>query len=127
MGGINTSKQASVKDFVLNAERALGSQAGEKVTQRTFGGFVLLVPLELHHSYLESSLSREKDGRFRDADLAKILQDATAAPASAFKARGTPEVLRVIEVLGIEQSRRWGVCTVRVFHVVQFVSFTPLP
>ncbi len=74
-----------------------------------------------HHS-----LSRE-NGRFRDADLAKILQNATAAPASAFKARGTPEVLRVIEILSIEQGRKWGVCTVRLFHVVQFVSFTPLP
>lgn len=75
-----------------------------------------------HHS-----LSREKNGRFRDADLAKILQNATAAPASAFKARGTPEVLRVIEVLSIVQGRKWGVCTVRLFHFVQFMSFTPLP
>ncbi len=62
-----------------------------------------------HHS-----LCREKSsGRFKDADLAKILQKATAAPASAFKARGSPEVLRVIEVMGIVQGRTWGVCTVR--------------
>ena len=44
--------------------------------------------------------------------LAKILQDATEASASAFKARGIPEALRVVELLGIEQSRKWGACTV---------------
>lgn len=65
-------------------------------------------------------------GRFKDADLAKILQNATAAPASAFKARGTPEVLRVIEILSIEQGRKWGVCTVRILHATLSVSLTPL-
>jgi prostaglandin-endoperoxide synthase 2 len=57
------------------------------------------------------SITRE-NGRFNDADLARILQNATEAPAGAFKARGTPEVLRIVEVLGIEQARAWGVCTV---------------
>lgn len=46
------------------------------------------------------------------ADLAKILLDATESPASAFKARGIPDVLRVIEILGIMQSRSWGTCSV---------------
>jgi len=57
------------------------------------------------------SITRE-NGRFRDADLARILQNATEASAGAFKARGTPEVLRVVELLSIEQGRVWGVCTV---------------
>jgi len=61
-----------------------------------------------HHS-----LIRDEHGRFRDEDLAEILQKATAASASAFKARGTPEVLRVVELLSIEQGRIWGTCTVR--------------
>lgn len=72
------------------------------------------------------SLSRDGSGRFRDADLAKILQNATEAPASAFKARGTPEVLRIIEILSIEQGRKWGVCTVRIPYVVLSVSLTLL-
>ena len=46
-------------------------------------------------------------------DLANILHNATETSASAFKARGIPSVLRVIEVLGIEQARSWGVCSVR--------------
>ncbi|KAF8473048.1 hypothetical protein DFH94DRAFT_617628, partial [Russula ochroleuca] len=53
---------------------------------------------------------------FRDVDLAKILRNVTAAPASAFKARGTPEVLHIIEILSIEQGQKWGVCTLNEFH-----------
>ncbi|KAJ7055860.1 heme peroxidase [Mycena amicta] len=56
------------------------------------------------------------DGRFPDADLAKIFQDATAEPAGTFRARGVQKELRVIEILGIEQSRRWGVCTMNEFR-----------
>jgi hypothetical protein len=65
---------------------------------------------------------KRTNGRFADADLARILQNATAAPAGAFGARGTPEVLRVVELLSIEQGRAWGVCTVRIF-VSRFVGF----
>jgi linoleate 10R-lipoxygenase len=54
-----------------------------------------------------------KTGRFHDADLANILHDATENMAGAFSARNTPEVLRIVEVLGITQARKWGVCTVR--------------
>lgn len=49
---------------------------------------------------------------FKDADLAKILHSATEASAGAFRARGIPEALRVVEVMGIEQARSWGVCSV---------------
>jgi linoleate 10R-lipoxygenase len=61
---------------------------------------------------LLDSLVRGSDGRFADADLAKILQDATESPASAFKARGTPAYMRVVEMMGIEASRAWGTCSV---------------
>lgn len=57
-------------------------------------------------------LSRDGD-RFKDEDLAKILQGATNQVAGAFKARGIPERMRVVEVLGIMQSRAWGTCSVR--------------
>jgi hypothetical protein len=68
------------------------------------------------------SLSRH-GGRFRDEDLARILQNATAASASAFKARGTPEVLRVVEILGIQQGRAWGTCTVRMLMPHLYLSW----
>lgn len=63
-------------------------------------------------SSLFTRLQRDENGRFQDGDLAKILLDATEAPAGAYKARGTPEVLRVIELLSIEQGRSWGTCSV---------------
>jgi hypothetical protein len=58
-------------------------------------------------------LKRNADGRFKDEDLANILHDSTSRRAGAFKAKGIPEVLRVIEIMGIQQSRSWGVCSVR--------------
>jgi linoleate 10R-lipoxygenase len=63
------------------------------------------------------SLTREH-GRFRDEDLARILQNATEAPAGAYKARGTPEVLRIVELLSIEQGRAWGACTVSILRFI---------
>lgn len=59
------------------------------------------------------NLKRGADHRFGDDDLANILHNATEARAGAFKARGIPEALRIIEVMGIEQSRSWGACSVR--------------
>ncbi|KAK0188989.1 linoleate diol synthase [Armillaria mellea] len=61
-------------------------------------------------------MTRQVDGSFKDEDLAKILQDATDEPAAAFRARGTPPSMRLHEILGIEQNRRWGVCSLNEFR-----------
>ncbi|KAL0959662.1 hypothetical protein HGRIS_011364 [Hohenbuehelia grisea] len=63
-----------------------------------------------------ASLTRGPDGRFSDDDLANILQKATSHPAGAFRGRGTPPVLRLVEIMGMEQARRWGVCTMNEFR-----------
>lgn len=55
-------------------------------------------------------------GRFDDDALANILQNATETAAQSFRARGTPDVMRVVEMLAIEQSRSWGVCTLNEFR-----------
>lgn len=68
------------------------------------------------------SLKRQADGRFADADLARVLQDATSVSAGSFKARGTPPIMRLNEIMGIEQSRRWGVCSLNDFRKVSSVS-----
>ncbi|EJD08383.1 heme peroxidase [Fomitiporia mediterranea MF3/22] len=62
-------------------------------------------------------------GGFNDGDLAALIQAATAAPAGAFKARGIPEVLRVVEIMGIEQARQWGTATMNEFR--QFMGLKP--
>ncbi|KAG8902413.1 hypothetical protein FRB99_004516 [Tulasnella sp. 403] len=46
--------------------------------------------------------------KFNDADLARIILDATERPASAFKARGSPHAMKIIELMAIEQNRAWG-------------------
>lgn len=47
-----------------------------------------------------SATRDKKTGRFKDSDLANALQSATAVPAAAFKARGVPSVMRVVEIMG---------------------------
>ncbi|KAI0338309.1 heme peroxidase [Trametopsis cervina] len=68
-------------------------------------------------------LKRTHNGRFNDGELADILQNATEASASAFKARGIPEALKVVELLGIEQARSWGTCSLNEFR--QFMGLQP--
>ncbi|KAF8578807.1 linoleate diol synthase [Ramaria rubella] len=68
-------------------------------------------------------IERGTDGSFKDDDLARILQDATSHPASAFKARGSPEVMRIIEIMGINQARTWGVCSLNDFR--RFLQLKP--
>ncbi|KAF9070659.1 heme peroxidase [Rhodocollybia butyracea] len=68
-------------------------------------------------------LKRDANGRFSDADIARLLQDSTSYRAGAFRARGIPDVLRVIEILGIEQARGWGACSLNEFR--KFIGLKP--
>ncbi|KAH8920687.1 heme peroxidase [Atractiella rhizophila] len=69
-------------------------------------------------------LKRGKDGSFDDDVLSQILVEAIDEPAGAFKARGIPEVMRVIELMSIETARKdWNVCTLNEFR--KFVNLKP--
>uniref|UniRef100_A0A8H8CDX0 Heme peroxidase n=1 Tax=Psilocybe cubensis TaxID=181762 RepID=A0A8H8CDX0_PSICU len=74
-----------------------------------------------------ANLKRGPDGKYSDDDLASILHTAIENPASAFRGRGTPPVLRLVEMMGIEQAREWGLCTMNEFRkflgLKQFESF----
>ncbi|KAI0766618.1 linoleate diol synthase [Trametes elegans] len=91
-------ESVTVKDF---KELAKTMQAKEPdVSHWTFGG-----------------LQRDpKTDKFDDAALANVLMNATEHPAGAFKARGTPYVMRLHEIMGIEQNRQWGVCSLNDFR-----------
>ncbi|KAF9454341.1 linoleate diol synthase [Macrolepiota fuliginosa MF-IS2] len=69
-----------------------------------------------HTAWTFGGLKRQADGTFRDEDLANVLQSATAEPAAAFGARGIPAIMRMNEIMGLEQSRRWGVCSLNDFR-----------
>lgn len=63
-----------------------------------------------------SSLKRQRDGKFRDEDLARVMKEATTNVAGAFGAQGVPPVLRVVEIMAIEEARSWGVCSLNEFR-----------
>ncbi|KAI0046507.1 linoleate diol synthase [Auriscalpium vulgare] len=77
---------------------------------------------DIHH-WTFGNMKRQEDGTFKDSDLAAILKNATEHPASAFKARGTPHVMRLHEIMGIESNRRWGVCSLNEFR--KFLGLKP--
>ncbi|EAU90460.2 heme peroxidase [Coprinopsis cinerea okayama7 len=97
-------EEVTIDDFKTTAHKLLTNRP--PTTEWTFGG-----------------LKRQPDGRFRDEDLARIIQDATECEAAAFGARGTPAVMRLNEIMGIEQSRRWGVCSLNEFR--KFLGLKP--
>lgn len=59
---------------------------------------------------------RQPDGHFKDDDLVKVLMESIEDPAGAFGARNVPHVLRLVEVLGIEQTRKWKVASLNEFR-----------
>jgi len=64
---------------------------------------------------------------FDDDILAKHLLDSIKAPAGGFGTPNIPEVMAAIEILGIEQGRKLGVCTFNEYrkflHLRQFKDF----
>lgn len=62
-------------------------------------------------------LNRGSDGRFDDADLAEIIKDCIEEPAHAFGAHGTPDSLKVVDIMGQLQARElFNVCTMNEFR-----------
>lgn len=66
------------------------------------------------------ALKRETEGpnkgSFKDSELASWLQGATSHRAASFGARGTPPIMRLHEIMGIEANRAWGVCSLNDFR-----------
>ncbi|KAB8078973.1 heme peroxidase [Aspergillus leporis] len=52
-------------------------------------------------------LKRGDNGKFNDADLVQLMKESMEDPAGCFGARMVPKALRVIEILGIVQARKW--------------------
>ncbi|KIK81042.1 hypothetical protein PAXRUDRAFT_833129 [Paxillus rubicundulus Ve08.2h10] len=82
-----------------------------------------VVPSGDAQTWTFDGLQRGPSGSFGDQDLARILQGATEQRAGAFRARGCPAVMRVVEILAIEQGRKWGACTLNEFR--NFMGLQP--
>ncbi|CAL1694713.1 unnamed protein product [Somion occarium] len=104
--GDKPASQLTLEDFGPGVTKVWSTEVDPNPRTRTFAG-----------------LKRGSDGKFSDDDLARVLQDATDKPAGAYRARGTPEVLRLIEIMGMEQARKWGVCSMNEFR--KFLGLKP--
>ncbi len=61
-------------------------------------------------------LKRNAHGIFNDEEMVQIMTDSTKDVAGAFGPKNVPLVMRLIEVMGIEQARKWRVCTLNEFR-----------
>lgn len=118
----------SVKDEEWVAqvfEKVFDGKDPEAVTPEDFkaaGHRIAATQPDITH-WTFGDLQRQADGTFKDEDLASLIHNATEHPAGAFRARGTPAVMRLHEIMGIEQNRRWGVCSLNDFR--KFLGLRP--
>ncbi|KAK3389209.1 heme peroxidase [Podospora didyma] len=63
-----------------------------------------------------SGLERQADGTFKDEELVRVLHEAMNDPAGIFGARTIPKALKIVEVLGIKQARKWQVASLNEFR-----------
>jgi hypothetical protein len=70
-----------------------------------------------------AELQRDADGNFDDDDLVAILTSSIEDVAGASGANNVPEVLRAVEILGMEQARAWRCGTLNEFR--KFFGLTP--
>ncbi|KAK0629535.1 heme peroxidase [Bombardia bombarda] len=63
-----------------------------------------------------AGLKRQADGRFKDEDLVNVLDEAMQDPSGIFGARTIPKALKIVEVLGIKQARKWQVASLNEFR-----------
>ncbi|KAI1214921.1 heme peroxidase [Annulohypoxylon truncatum] len=61
-------------------------------------------------------LKRQENGKFKDEDLVRILKEGMDDPAGVFGARTIPKALKIIEILGINQARKWQVASLNEFR-----------
>lgn len=61
-------------------------------------------------------LKRQENGMFKDEDLVKVMKEGMEDPAGCFGARNVPKALRVVEILGIVQGRKWQVASLNEFR-----------
>jgi hypothetical protein len=77
-----------------------------------------------------AGLHRHDGGNFEDAGLVKILSETTEDAAASFGPRHVPVVLRVVEIMGIQQARAWDVASLnevrRYFGLTAHKSFADI-
>ncbi|CAK4030530.1 hypothetical protein BP6252_07663 [Lecanosticta acicola] len=62
------------------------------------------------------NLKRQENGFFKSEELVEVLSQATEDCAGSFGARNVPIAMKAIEIMGIEQARKWNVATLNEFR-----------
>lgn len=62
------------------------------------------------------NLKRLPDGKFDDDDLVRLLTESVEDVAGCFGARNVPHVMKLIEIMGMEQCRKWKVASLNEFR-----------
>ncbi|KAF8161961.1 heme peroxidase [Mycena galopus ATCC 62051] len=81
-----------------------------------------VLPLKEPKDRTFADLTR-KDGKFDDAELARLIYEATEAPAGEFRALGTPGVMSFIDIIGIKRARAMNTCSLNQFR--EWLGFPP--
>ncbi|GAA5871348.1 hypothetical protein JCM16303_000725 [Sporobolomyces ruberrimus] len=90
--------------------RGLSMEMGADPRKWTFGGL--------------KRDGKDGTGKFSDDDLVRILTEATDDVAGAFKARGVPEAMKIIDVMGMNLARdQWACASLNEFRA--FLKLTP--
>ncbi|BGP16827.1 hypothetical protein JCM10213_004674 [Rhodosporidiobolus nylandii] len=103
----------TAEDFRI-VYKGLSEEMGDDPQKWTFGGL--------------RRTGEDGKGPFADKDIVRVFTEATDQVAGAFKARGVPAVMKVIDVLGMAISRmKWQTGTLNEFrhflNLTEFKSF----
>ncbi|KAG1717309.1 heme peroxidase [Suillus paluster] len=113
----------SVEDeewITLQFQKLFPTKKPEEITLKDFYQAEVQVEKTDLDQWTFGNLQRQTEGpnagAFKDSELANYIMNATSQHAAAFGARGTPSVMRLHEIMGIEANRSWGVCSLNDFR-----------
>lgn len=116
---ISKKDERWTNDFLLKLLPDKKAEDLDKITLPELGAaFVAYeksIPAEPSERTFDN-LKRGPDGRFKDEDLVRILKEAMEDPAGTFGSNMVPKALKIIEIQGINQARRWGCASLNEFR-----------
>ncbi|KAJ6137471.1 Cytochrome P450 [Penicillium samsonianum] len=116
---ISKKDELWINDFFLKIFPGRSVEDLENITLPELGqamfNFNRLIPVEPSHRTF-ADLERQDDGKFKNEDLVRILKEAMEDPAGTFGSRMVPKALKIIEIQGINQARKWGCASLNEFR-----------
>lgn len=108
-------------DFFLQLLPGRKQEDLEKITWKELGYAIMqyeknVIPKNPSEREFGGLKRDSATGKFKDEDLVRVLKESMDDPACVFGARTVPKVLRTIEILGIEQARKWQVASLNEFR-----------